>query len=216
MPAWVETKTEIIRFSVNQQIPKKGNFSWNVDIEELQDELDRIMRDNYDLHFQIVGCVPLTSGIAHQKAECEFRSGINGGYAGAGYGYGWGLSNISGAIIFLQKVEQVSAEEFQARSEQRRRENMISGLKSELKEVELNILSIGNRIRSIAWSQSAQIEVISGLKTRYKVGAETFLFKKGAEAYLLESREDYERVLQTEEEMLNRKRAIEERLASLG
>jgi hypothetical protein len=62
-------------------------------------------------------------------------------------------------------VEQVSAEEFQARSEQRCRENMISDLKSDLKELELNIVSIGNRIWSIAWSQSAQIEVIPGLKT---------------------------------------------------
>lgn len=42
---------------------------------------------------------------------------------------------------------------------------MISDLKSDLKELELNIVSIGNRIWSIAWSQSAQIEVIPGLKT---------------------------------------------------
>lgn len=215
MPSWVETKTEIIHFSMNQNNSGNGNFFWNTNLEELNTELDRILRNNYDKHFQIVGCVPLTTGVAHHHAEWKFQSNSEGSYGGAGYGYGWGLSNISGAIVFLQKVEQLSQDEFDRRSVARRLADRISSLKSELEALKNNLSSVVSTKKLLAWSQSARIEELPGLKTRYQIGGETFFLKKKAERHLADSQASYQKSQQKENELLLRQTGLKDQLKRL-
>ncbi|RCK37305.1 hypothetical protein [Thalassospira xiamenensis] len=215
MPSWVETKTEIIHFSVNQGNAGKGYYFFKSNFDELNSELDRILSDNYDLHFQIVGCVPLTTGIAHQHAEWKFASNHEQSYAGAGYGYGWGLSNVSGAIVFLQKVEQISQEEFDRRSRSRTRSNRIAKLQAELENLDSELSTCRSRIRNAAWSTSAEIQELPGLKTRYQVGSEKFLFRKKAEETLFEKQATYKAALQKEKSLLDRQMAVMDELEGL-
>jgi hypothetical protein len=215
MPSWVETKTEIIHFSVNQGNAGKGYYFFKSNFDELNSELDRILSDNYDLHFQIVGCVPLTTGIAHQHAEWKFASNHEQSYAGAGYGYGWGLSNVSGAIVFLQKVEQISQEEFDRRSRSRTRSNRIAKLQAELENLDSELSKCHSRIREMAWSSSASIKELPGLKNRYQVGSEKFLLKRNAEAHLLECQAAHDASIRKEKDLLDRQMAVKDELEGL-
>lgn len=215
MPSWVETKTEIIHFSVKQGNAGKGNFYWTTNFEELNSELDRILSDNYDQHFQIVGCVPLTTGVAHQHAEWKFASNHEHSYGGAGYGYGWGLSNVSGAIVFLQKVEQISQEEFDRRSKSRTRSNRIAKLQAELQNLDTELSKCHSRIRETAWTTSASIEELPGIKTRYQVGSEKFLFRKKAEEFLFERKATYQAARGKEKTIHDRQASVKTELVQL-
>jgi hypothetical protein len=60
--------------------------------------------------------LPLTSARTYEYGTAlEYGSWPNGVVAAAGIGYGWGFSNVIGFAALLERVEQISDEEYERR-----------------------------------------------------------------------------------------------------
>ena len=94
-------------------------YHYNPSYDKLTEILNEITSYCNRKQFGIKAIVPLTSATAHEYGQnIEYRTGIFNGanvVTTTGISYGWGFSNVIGFAALLERVENISEEEYQRR-----------------------------------------------------------------------------------------------------
>jgi hypothetical protein len=93
-----------------------SKFIYSTNFEKLEVALNDVMNYCNKNQLSVKSIIPLTEATAKEYGQSvEYSSFANGVGAVAGIGHGWGFSNVVGFAALLEKVEQISEEEYQTR-----------------------------------------------------------------------------------------------------
>jgi hypothetical protein len=126
MPTWITTTWMYRTFGQTKTRETNGSEKWSKgywaketyspDYENLSTALSDLQSYCNANQFSIKAMIPLTQAAAYEYGQAvEYSTMLNGVMAAAGIGYGWGYSNIVGFAALLERVEQISDEEYERR-----------------------------------------------------------------------------------------------------
>lgn len=144
MPKWIDTKWATFSFGYNYE---DGYYTPNSKI--LQEKLDWLANDLSFAGYEIKSVTPLTTSIAHSNVA----SGSIG-HGGYGWGYGWGISQITGMAVLMQKIEEISDEEYKLRLNRRK----LYELKNSKDEIEASLPKLKAAVEANAWISTNIVE----------------------------------------------------------
>ncbi|BAE52702.1 hypothetical protein [Paramagnetospirillum magneticum] len=150
MPVWIETSWMYQRFgdqvktrSSDSKSWKTGIWeenTWSPDYDALRSSLIKLQEYCNDNQFQIMSVLPLTEAHSYEFGQGEFVLWPGNASAGGwGVGQGWGVSQVVGFAALLQKVEDVSQEEFDRRTAEKKRQKDIERRNLEAKKLSADI-----------------------------------------------------------------------------
>lgn len=126
MKRWVTTSWMYQTFGQDEQQQNSKSNRWvdgywtrtwhKPDYAGLESALNKLS-DYCNRHQMAVkSMVPLTSAQTYQEGHVsEYGTLMNGVTSAAGLGFGWGFSNVIGFAALLERVEEISDEEYERR-----------------------------------------------------------------------------------------------------
>jgi len=78
---------------------------WNTDLESLDQVMAEIVSECDEKQLKIKAVLPLTDSLAQSYNYGNI----------SGFGHGWGVSNIVGVVMLMQREEQVNEAEYETR-----------------------------------------------------------------------------------------------------
>lgn len=193
MARWVETKS--FRWTFKEKHTNKEsknryykdgiwqNNYWGLDYDHVDEALKELSSYCDANQYEIKSIVPLQRAQSHEYQRSEMSCGQGWG-AGWGAGYGWGITMTNGFMALVQRVEDISQEEFDTRmnhrkeaaEEKTRLEKEAADLKARLKEEAVE----KTRKQEIAWKAKKELdELIQMNKTIEPCIDASIEYKKG-------------------------------------
>nr|WP_314621986.1 hypothetical protein [uncultured Noviherbaspirillum sp.] len=208
MPRWVTTDYYRCNFEEhhstdNSKSRKYADGVWQNNFwqakNESVDNNSSALAAYCDKHqFEIKAIVPLNRAQSHEFGIGDFfvSGGIagNGSAGGWGFGNGWGVSLNTGFVAILQRIDEISQEEFDrriaAREEAVRKKQTAIELNAKLSE---NTKFIADNNPELSRLGSLSIEEVTESKgifgTKYSVGKNTFKTPELANNFIQECRD---------------------------
>lgn len=181
MPQWIHTESYVIEYGwVYRDKSNKGFFSsvhkeniflLETEGEQLRSKMHEFHRYVTEKQLEIKSTTPITTSLVGYNAV--YTQG-NGAY---GYGYGYGVSQVVGMLVLLQRIDEVSNEEYQKRMETREVESLLP----RLQQARDKALAQVNTDKQIDFSVSEKKKLLGGYK--YVVNKQEFDSKDLAERH---------------------------------
>ncbi len=179
MKRWVETSSFRFYFEEdhttrNSESRKWDNSIWQSNFwrpkpESVEKGLRALAKYCSEHQYEVKGIVPLMRAQAYEYGQSHSYIGTTGG-AGWGIGYGWGIGLVDGFAAILQRIEEISDEEYAQRSELLRQAQETSSLKDQVSALETSIATLTNELATNNKIAAATIEEKRSMfSTKYEV-----------------------------------------------
>lgn len=158
MARWVETRWW--RYSIEENHTSKSSNSrdwkngvwerndWEIKTESIDKHLNHLMAYCNEHQYEVKSIMAIDRAQSYEygQAISHFSAGSHGGGYGWGLGQGWGITMTDGFMALLQRIEDVSQEEFDRRMAEYQKEKIIV---EERKNIESSILNTTDSINKI-------------------------------------------------------------------